>query len=616
MKAKRFLALLLTVVMLNGMMPASVLAYYEHGTSLDVTAEGKTYSLFTDDYGYDELLGMTFLYVVERDGRYYTMCNPHYTERTEVDSVSAIDITEYYDAETNTFSGIEDSTNIGVMQLQRDDYTGQDGMYLDGDMVLGLDIPYPNGFEEEEIGSWIKEAIVYYPAESYGGGYLPDWDEKADGSGCYISDWKSGSGKMSYAVLDLKETTSGYVFAMRDKSEEYSELFEEYGWATAVSGVKGCLYAAPCGHEKGVDHAAYDAPTCMEKGCKEYWYCNLCETYFSNPELTETYEGLPAIPALGHDWGSEKCNNCGRPVPVYSKVTNKTDFFALADDTMYVLVAEYNGKYYTPDTSIINLYYYDLDGDGYADIYNVDENNNGTPDILEFDWNENGIYDFWEYNETEEERKEQFAMICNQYFTNLMYDYKPISLPVKEIKLNDDGTIFHDAVKDALEFEMIKLRTSEELDQAIEDGMPEENRYRDECVMQFAVPNTFIGSPCFNPSDREYGQRIQNQGDTYYWSVLFRDDKDSYLVEDWETGEYSKTLEFPDTCKEGSLALCKSWQGFDGGDCTTCLRLRDYNGELSFVVGDNYYLEGSEELQGDDGEWYVDTHDTQACVYL
>lgn len=47
MKAKRFLTVLLTVVMLIGMLPASVFAYFERGTSLDVSAEGKTYSLFS-----------------------------------------------------------------------------------------------------------------------------------------------------------------------------------------------------------------------------------------------------------------------------------------------------------------------------------------------------------------------------------------------------------------------------------------------------------------------------------------------------------------------------------------------------------------------------------------
>ena len=619
MKTKRFLAVLLSLAMFIGMLPMSAFASYELGTSLDVSAEGKMYSLFTGNYLHNEHLGMTFLYVVERDGHYYTMSNPHYTERTEVDSVAAIDITEYYDSDTNTFSGIEDSSNIGVMQFQQDDYHKQYGLYLDGNMALKFSEPWePSGKE------WFDNGIHYYPAENYDGSG-PSWQAKGDGSGyLYEISYGTGYGPIAYGVLDLKAKdesgtdTTEYVFSLRDKSDEYNELIKDKNNSDVVSGVTAYLYAAPCGHERGGDYAAYDAPTCMEKGCEEYWYCRLCETYFSDQKMTKAYEVFPTIPALGHDWDGEKCNNCGRLVPVYRKVTNKADFFALADDTMYVLVAEYEGKYYTPDTDKLYLYAYDRDGDGYADIYNVDENNNGTPDILEIDWDKNGVYDYLEDCETEEERKDYFEMLCRQYLTNLIYA-QAVSLPVKEITLNADGTISHDAVKDALEFEMIKRHTREEIDQYMKDGMTKDIlRYTYECVMQFAIPNTFIGSPCFIPSDRKYGERIQDPAfDTYYWSVLFYDDRESYPTQDWQTGEYSDTLEFLDICKEGSLALCQSWSSFypESGASMECLRLRDYNGELSFVVGNNAALEGSEYVNDGAGGYY-DSHDKQACVYL
>ena len=122
MKTKRILALLLMLAMLIGMMPMSVFAYsedyfYDKETSIDVSTDGKVYSIYTEDY-LDEKNGMTFLYVVKRDDRYYTLGNPRYTEFKEVDSVYAVDITEYYDAQTNTFSGIPDSANVGAMQYQ------------------------------------------------------------------------------------------------------------------------------------------------------------------------------------------------------------------------------------------------------------------------------------------------------------------------------------------------------------------------------------------------------------------------------------------------------------------------------------------------------------------
>ena len=96
--------------------------------------------------------------------------------------------------------------------------------------------------------------------------------------------------------------------------------------------------------------------------------------------------------------------------------------------------------------------------------------------------------------------------------------------------------------------------------------------------------------------------------------MLFYNDKASYPIYDTDP---DLTLEFLDICKEGSLVLCQSWSTFytDSGINLECLRLRDYNGELSFVVGPNSCLEGSEYVSGDDGGYY-DTHDKQAFVYL
>lgn len=605
MKSKTLVALLLCAVMLIGMLPMSTMAYYEETFpdegSLEVCTEGKTYSLFTED-GLDDRNGMTFLYVVKSGDRYYTLGNPRYSKFEEVDSVAAIDITEYYDAETNSFSGISNNVNIGVMQYQQ---SASSYMYVDGNMLFALSVPF-----ESEGETWFDGGIRYYkPSETYSYS-RPLWHANGDGSGylydSYI-DWIGDSDTWVYGVLDLKYTGTHYVFSLRDKSDEYNEVrnADPYNYDVGVN-VKAYLYAAPCGHEQNV-HGNADAPTCMEKGCEEYWYCRLCDTYFKNSKMTEAYDGFPEIDALGHDWIGGKCNNCNRPVPVYSKVTNKTDFFALADDTMYVLVAEYEGKYYTPDSSLLYSYVFDLDEDGYADIYNVDENNNGTPDVAEIDWDGNGVYDLWEH-QTEEERREYFDSICHGYLTDMLYG-QTVGIPVKEITLNPDGTISHDAAKDALEFEMIKLHAGEDdLD------------YTFECVMQFVVPNTFINSPGFIPEDRPYGKLYPDAGDTYYWAVLFYNDRDSYYTYDWENDEYVSGLPFLDVCKEGSIALSKSWNTFspEFGEQLGCLRLRDYNGKLSFVVGADYDLDGSEWIDDESFEngGYYDTNDTQACVYL
>ena len=595
-------AVILMLSMLIGIIPLTAFAYYEEpffdGDAVDVCTEGKTYSLFTED-NLEDQNGTTFLYVVKSGDRYYTLGNPRYTEFKEVDSVLAVDITEYYDADTNTFSGISNNVNVGAMQYQM---KSGSYMYVDGDMLLALSVPF-----ESEGETWFDGGIRYYsPDETYSYS-RPLWHSNGDGSGYFYDsyiDWFGDSDTWVYGVLDLKFDGVNYIFALRDKSEEYNEArnADPDNYDIGVN-VKAYLYAAPCGHEQNV-HSDADAPNCMEKGCEEYWYCPLCDTYFKNSKMTEAYDGFPEISALGHDWDGGKCNNCNRPVPVYSKVTNKTDFFALADDTMYVLVAEYEGKYYTPDSSLLYSYVFDLDEDGYADIYNVDENNNGTPDVAEIDWDENGVYDLWEH-QSEEERREYFDSICHGYLTDMLYG-QTAGIPVKEIALNPDGTISHDAVKDALEFEMIKLHSGE-------DNLD----YTLECVMQFVVPNTFINSPAFIPEDRPYNKLYPDEGDTYYWAVLFYNDRDSYYTYDWDLGDYVDGLPFLDICEEGSIALSKANSMFSSEfeEQLGCLRLRDYNGKLSFVVGADYALEGSEWVDDENGGYY-DTNDTQACVYL
>jgi len=610
-KTNRLLSLFLSLVMVLGLLPTTAGAYYESpffdGQYVDVCTEGKTYSLFTED-NLEGQNGTTFLYVVKSGDRYYTPANPRYTEFKEVDSVSAIDITEYYDAQSNSFSGISNNVNVGVMQYQMNSGSY---MYVDGDMLFALSVPF-----ESEGNEWFDGGIRYYsPDETYSYS-RPSWHTNGDGTGYFYDsyiDWMSDSDVWVYGVLDLKYTGTSYVFALRDKSAEYTEAknAEPDNYNISV-GSYAYLYAAPCGHEQNV-HGNADTPTCMEKGCKEYWYCRLCDTYFSNEEMTVAYDGFPEISALGHDFDSEKCNNCNRPVPVYSKVTNKTDFFALEDDTMYVLVAEYEGKYYTPDSSVLYSYVFDLDNDGYADIYTVDENNNGTPDVAEIDYNKNGVYDLWDYP-TEEERREYFDSICQGYLTDMLYG-QTVGIPVKEITLNSNDTISHNAVKDALEFEMIKLHSQEEIDE-----QEEVFRYGYECVMQFVVPNTFINSPAFIPEDRPYNKLYPDEADTYYWAVLFYNDRDSYYTYDWENDTYVGGLPFLDICKEGSIALSKSNSSFALGwdSQLECLRLRDYDGKLSFVVGNDYVLEGSEWVDDDTHEdgGYYNTNDTQACVYL
>ena len=152
MKLKRFGAWLLCMVMLLSSVPLTTAAAYadeeDYDIPVPVSTEGSTYRLFTEE-NLENQFGTTFLYVVKRDGRFYTPANPGFSGFKEVDVVSAVDITEYWDAETNTFSGIPDSANVGVMEYQSYPNPGNytSALYLDGDMMLSLSVPFEENGE-------------------------------------------------------------------------------------------------------------------------------------------------------------------------------------------------------------------------------------------------------------------------------------------------------------------------------------------------------------------------------------------------------------------------------------------------------------------------------------
>ncbi|MBR4954583.1 MAG: hypothetical protein IKY46_01555, partial [Clostridia bacterium] len=387
MKTRRFFALLLTLAMLAGMMPTSAYAYYEEsffdGDSVDVCTAGKTYSLYTED-NLEQQNGTTFLYVAKRGDRYYTLGNPRYTKFKEVDSVYAVDITEYYDAQTNTFSGISNNANVGVMQYQMNSGSY---MYVDGDMLFALSVPF-----ESEGNEWFDGGIRYYSPDQTYSYSRPLWQANGDGTGylydSYI-DWYGDSDVWVYGVLDLKFDGVDYRFALRDKSAEYNEAkaADPDNYDISVD-VTAYLYAAPCGHEQNI-HSEAVAPTCMDKGCEEYWYCRLCNGYFADGKFSKEIGHIPVLPALDHTYGPEGCINCGRSTPVYTKVTSYDQFRTLDPNASFIAVAEIDngngGKDYYVLKKEIATSMADIDEDGNPDILQIDENSNGVADVLEID---------------------------------------------------------------------------------------------------------------------------------------------------------------------------------------------------------------------------------------
>lgn len=639
------LGLVLCTAMLLGTMPvSSISAYYE-----EPTAEGNT-ELETAEYAYTSPVGITMerltgacvtetgnlgddcLFVIKRGGHYYAMKDVAASEDT-YESIPAVDVTDWINAD-GTLTVPEDTQNVAFWRYEEHpdfelgmfingsnkfieysyDYTsvdGDDDYYNDADRIYTAEFRIRN-FEE---GYWITDP--YYYSDNGVSGTLQfngSWNE-------YINSYNSVRHKYEL-ITDLRsDGNGGMEFYFRYLGTDVESTGEE---------VEGYLYYADCRHQYTVRHAEYDAPTCMLKGCDEYWYCEGCNEYMKDEKFEDHYgQEMPVLSALGHDWNGEKCNNCKRPVPVYSKVTNQADFDALADDTMYIVVAEYNGKYYTPDLGTMYLYMIDSNDDGFFDIYDIDDNNNDVSDMFEIDENGDGEYDYLSWDSdgdgliTETDMLEYHDQLCMAYLNDNLFG-SGNSIPVKEINVNADGTISHKEVQGSVEFEMVDLYTDEEIDSMIadiveyEDWWSDDYRYEYECVKQFVIPNMFISAPNMLPMERQYQQRIASMGDTYSWGVLFYNNADDYDMYSYNTNDVIQ-IPFHEACKTDSAVVFSTFDyyWYDQEHQLGMLRLRDYNGELSFVTGQEWELDGWEYV--DDpitGEGYYDTHDTQACVYL
>ena len=541
MKTKRILALLLAVAMLIIVMPTTAGArYYEDyhyvsydrlDISLPVTTEGKTYSLFTEA-NLENQDGTSFLYVMKSGDRYYTPAHPSssVTSFTEVDSVAAIDITAYWDSATNTFSNIPNSANLGVMQYQT--YAGgASALYLDGDLMFALSVPF-----EDEEETWFDGGIRYFRRDETYSYNRALWQANGDGSGylydSYI-DWIKDSDYWVYGVLALKTDGVGNKrFALRNMSEEYNEAraADPDNYDVGVD-ITAYLYAAPCGHA-ATEYCAYDAPTCMDKGCKEYWYCRFCTRYFSDAACVTPYECKPVLPALGHHYGETECSNCHSPIPKYTKITSYEQFKTIKPGASFIAVAEIDGEngsteYYVLKTPL-NYTSADIDENGYLDILQIDEDKNGTADILEIDSDSDGVIDamvfdgFW--SETgpdgvldDDEISQYLFELEMQYTNGYMVDERLLeAIPVMP---ESDGTI---NVKDfgALEFIMERKFPDNTLyDQYYGDGLTVKDYEND---FYFRIPNFWI-RPMIT-LDNYYYKQDYDFGDCKWWGILFGQD--------------------------------------------------------------------------------------------
>lgn len=645
-RKNRILSVILCLVMLISLMPTSAFAYgeqqsaegnaelettvYDYTKPVGVTMQRLT-GHSVGEFGEEGNLGDDLLFVIKSGERYYAMKDVAAREEA-YKAIPAVDVTNWVNAD-GSLTVPADTLDVAFWRYEeRPDY--ELGMFINGREDY---ISYTYDYESEDgDDNYYNDAERTYTAEfkikTFEDG---QWISKP---GYWSENLTSGTlqfgGSWSYKISSYNYLTLKYnlITDLRSDGNGGQEFYFRYlGTDVEYEGdeVEGYLYYAKCRHQATIRHAEYDAPTCMLKGCEEYWYCENCNRYWKDKDFSEQYgEEMPVIPATGHDWDNEGCKNCNRPVPVYSKVTNQADFDALADDTMFILVAEFGGKYYTPDLAEMYLYMMDSDGDGFMDIYDVDENGNGVSDMFEIDGDENGIYDYLEYDYVEDGVNDEqdwlfyHEQLCMAYLSDKMYGNS--SIGVKEVFPNADGTFSHDAVKGAVEFEMVDLYTDDEIDWMIsdlmeyEDWWSEDYRYTYECVKQFVIPNMFVGAPNMLPMERQYRQRIAEVGDTYSWGVLFYNDAANYNYYSYDA-QGPVSVELHDACKTDSAVLFSTFDyyWYEQERPQAMLRLRDYNGELSFVTAQAWELDGWEWVEDPEtGEGYYDTKDTQACVYL
>ncbi len=103
-------------------------------------------------------------------------------------------------------------------------------------------------------------------------------------SGGWVEEMDPNCAEPSY-----KCTTCTATFGGRDFSKEYR-------WDEGP--------IDPTAHPFSLTHTAANAATCETAGNSEYWYCGVCDKYFSDEDGEhEIAENSWVIPALGHDWG-------------------------------------------------------------------------------------------------------------------------------------------------------------------------------------------------------------------------------------------------------------------------------------------------------------------------
>lgn len=196
-------------------------------------------------------------------------------------------------------------------------------------------------------GNYLKNnslALTIAPSKDTATYWRTDWEYDADGNcGIVLSDNKNGDAQLCLVT---------------DDGEPYFSMCE----ATDNTHIAAYMYGELCSHPDGLSHTEEVLPTCITDGHREYWYCDVCERFFSDEQgvnsVNETDLPLPAAGAEDAD-DDGICDLCGKPMPAYIKVTDNNE---IVMGGRYILVTEMDGSLYTMKTPDADEYgyYYDL----------------------------------------------------------------------------------------------------------------------------------------------------------------------------------------------------------------------------------------------------------------
>ena len=614
---KKVLTLLLTLIMVLGMLP--VAAPHTHAQEEEqpvTTAKGPAvsaqdvFTVFTADDLTDEDRGKTFLYVICAQDRYYTLKK---MEQGEYTSVPAVDITDYRQAD-GSFSGIPESAGVAYLHfmLHADSYY-ENVFYTDDTNSMSINLPW------EPTGETYVGTIDF---QTYSGDAF--WEAYADDDAGFLYEIDSYYDDNDvfhrfHGAISLGFDSEGTpFFAVKDISESIYEVdYEVFHNRDVVA----YLYETGCKHPYTV-HEGYVAPTCMDKGCQEYWYCPDCGHYYLDGAFARDYGNYkPVLPATGHDWQQGACQNCHIPVPTYTRVTSMTEVRNHPEGTSYILVTQVGEKTYAmkmPDTRTVA----DTNENGRLDVLDPDDNQNGTPDLLEIDEDQNGVWDYTEVDWDESGSHDWYDEEC--YINELLgieyIGYYSDSAFAGQVEVTPaaDGSISVLGL-DALEFIMERKYSDQEIEQMPLYPQSDIRQSDLENDVLLRVPNFWFETD-FSLQNNNY-QSIHDMGDSTWWGLLFYPD----VLEFASVAEEGRFGSNVSNFTEDSLILWR--EEFTG--INDCYQIR---GQVRYRVPDNAsqpggFMMGLDEYLMIDEETYAYyddtvggscwvTGDTQYAVYL